>query len=120
MCFVKKGVLKNLANFIGKHLRWSLFIIKQQDFWFTTLLKRDSNTGVFQREHSQTPLFEVQILENEIYPCFLMSKVKKESKEGILKLFYNKRNMMQCKILIQLFPSWKLSSSTPIITRSGW
>ena len=48
-----------------------------------------------------------------------MSKVKKESKEGILKLFYNKKNMVQCKILIQLSPSWKLSSPTPIITRFG-
>ena len=37
-----------------------------------------------------------------------MSKVKKESKEGILKLFYNKRDMIQGKILIQLFLSWKL------------
>ena len=25
--------------------------------------------------------------------------------------------MVQCKILIQLFPSWKLSSCTPIVTR---
>ena len=24
-CFVKKVVLKNFANFTGKHLRWSLF-----------------------------------------------------------------------------------------------
>ena len=63
---------------------------------------------------------EVRILENEIYSCFFMSKVNKESKEGILKLFHSKRNMVQCKILIQLFPSWKLSSPTPIITRFGW
>ena len=27
---LKKGVLKNFANFIGKHLRWSLFLIKSQ------------------------------------------------------------------------------------------
>ena len=27
-CSVKKGVLKNFANFIGKHLCWSLFLIK--------------------------------------------------------------------------------------------
>ena len=30
MCHVKKGVLKSFANFIGKHLRWSLFLIKLQ------------------------------------------------------------------------------------------
>ena len=29
-CFVKNGVLKNFANFAGKHLRWSLFLIKLQ------------------------------------------------------------------------------------------
>ena len=34
--FCKKGVLKNFADFTGKHWCWSL-----------VLLKRDSNTGVF-------------------------------------------------------------------------
>ena len=29
-CSVKKGVLKNFANFTGKHLFWSLFLIKLQ------------------------------------------------------------------------------------------
>ena len=38
---------KNFANFTGKHLCWSLFLIKLQDFRAETLLKRDSNTGVF-------------------------------------------------------------------------
>ena len=28
--FVKKGVLENFANFTGKHLCWSLFLIKLQ------------------------------------------------------------------------------------------
>ena len=28
--FCKKGVLKDFVNFIGKHLRWSLFLIKLQ------------------------------------------------------------------------------------------
>ena len=46
-CSVKKGVLKNFANFTGKHLCWSLFLIKFQAFNPGTLLKRDSNTGVF-------------------------------------------------------------------------
>ena len=97
MCFVKKGVLKYFANFTGKHLRWSLFLIKRQDFWIATLLKRDSNTSVFLREHSEifkNVFFEVQTLENEIYEiysCFFMSKVIRsvlgKSKEGILKLF---------------------------------
>ena len=36
--FFKIGVPKNVANFTGKHLCWSLFLIK---------LKTESNTGVF-------------------------------------------------------------------------
>ena len=39
-----KGVLKNLRNFTGKHLCWSLFLIKFQVFKPLILLKRDSNT----------------------------------------------------------------------------
>ena len=35
-CSVKKGVLKNFANFTEKHMCWSLI-----------LLKRDTNTGAF-------------------------------------------------------------------------
>ena len=69
-CSVKKGVLENLAIFTGMHLCWSLSIIKLQVIfthsdgtrrdkkylsvlspnarkWPATLLKRDSNTGVF-------------------------------------------------------------------------
>ena len=63
MCLVKKGVLKNFANFTEKHLRWSLFLIKRHDFWLATSLKRDSNTGVFLREYSEifkNAYFEVQ------------------------------------------------------------
>ena len=40
-------VLKNFANFTGKHLCWSLFFKKLQAFRPATLLKRDSYTGVF-------------------------------------------------------------------------
>ena len=45
-CSVKRGVLKNFANFTGKHLCWSLFLIMLQSFNPATFLKRDSNTGV--------------------------------------------------------------------------
>ena len=45
--FFKIEVLKNFANFTGKHLCWSLFLIKFQALSPATLLKRDSNTGVF-------------------------------------------------------------------------
>ena len=39
-CSVKKGVLKNFANFKGKHLCWSLFLIKLQAFRSATLIKK--------------------------------------------------------------------------------
>ena len=39
-CSVKKGVLKNFANFTGKHLCWSPFLILLQVFRPATLLKR--------------------------------------------------------------------------------
>ena len=43
-----KAVLKNFTIFTTrKHLGWSLFLIKLQTLRPATLLKRDSNTGVF-------------------------------------------------------------------------
>ena len=44
---VKKGVLKDFANFTGKHLCRSLFLIKLQAFRPANLLKRYFNTGNF-------------------------------------------------------------------------
>ena len=46
-CSVKKGVLKTFANFTGKHLCWSFFLIELQFSRPVTLWKRDSNTGAF-------------------------------------------------------------------------
>ena len=46
-CSAKKDVLKIFANFTGKHLCWSLFLIKIQVFRPVTLSKRDSNTAIF-------------------------------------------------------------------------
>ena len=48
--FFKIGVLKNFALFTGKHLRWSLFLIKLQARRPSTLSKRDS-TQVFSCEY---------------------------------------------------------------------
>ena len=49
-------VLKNFANFTGKHLCWSLFFTRLQAFRPAALLKRDSYTGVFLR-NSEDHLF---------------------------------------------------------------
>ena len=45
--FYKKDVLKSFAIFSGKHLCWSLFLIKLKVFRSATFLKRDSSTGDF-------------------------------------------------------------------------
>ena len=46
-CSIKKAVLKNLEIFTGKHLPLSLLLIKLKAFRPATLLKTDSNTGIF-------------------------------------------------------------------------
>ena len=46
-CSVRKGILRNFAKFTGKHLCQSLFLNKVVGLRPTTLLKRDSGTGVF-------------------------------------------------------------------------
>ena len=45
--FCEKDVIKNFAIFTGKHLCWSLFLVRLQALRPVTLVKRDSNTGVF-------------------------------------------------------------------------
>ena len=45
--FCKRGVLKNVTKFIGKHLCQSLFFNKVAVSKPATLLKRDPGTGVF-------------------------------------------------------------------------
>ena len=46
-CSLNKFFCKTLLLFTGKHLCWSLFLIKLQASRLATLLKRDSYTGVF-------------------------------------------------------------------------
>ena len=46
--FVKIGVPRNFTIFIGKHLCWSLLLIKLQSIKPATLRKWECNTGVFQ------------------------------------------------------------------------
>ena len=45
--FYKKDVLKNFAKFTGKHLCRGLLFNKNVDLRPATLLKIDSDTGVF-------------------------------------------------------------------------
>ena len=48
--FFKIGALKNFANFTGKHLCWSLFLIKLRILKLTNLLRRNSNTGAVRKK----------------------------------------------------------------------
>ena len=59
LMFFKIYVLENFANLTGKHLCWSFFLIKMQVSRPATLLKRDSNTGVFllNLRNFRTPFF---------------------------------------------------------------
>ena len=116
---MKKSVLKNFTNFTGRQLCCGFFLIKWQAFWHATLLKRGPSPG-FPCEYLEifkNTYFEVETLENEIYSCFTMSVshtlLTGKSKESMPKLFYCKRNMVQCKTLIQLFPFWKQKSPHP-------
>ena len=62
-CSVKKGILKNFANFTGKHLCWSLFLITLQLFRLATSLKIDSKTDVFLRN--------LRIFKNTYFEIFV-------------------------------------------------
>ena len=44
--FCKKAAFKTYTELTGKHLFWSLFLIKFQGFRLVNVLKRDSETGV--------------------------------------------------------------------------
>ena len=46
-CTVETGVLKHFTNFTGKHLCWSLFLVKLQGWGSSTLLKSNSNEAFF-------------------------------------------------------------------------
>ena len=45
--FFKIGVLENFAIFTGKHLRWTISLVKLQASRPATLLNRDPTTDVF-------------------------------------------------------------------------
>ena len=46
---LKNVILKNAVIFTGKHLYWSLFLIKLQSWGSSTFFKWDSSTDVFLR-----------------------------------------------------------------------
>ena len=59
--YAEKAVLKNFANVTGKHLCWSVFLMKSYAFRPATLLKRDSKIDLFLVKFAKflrTPIFK--------------------------------------------------------------
>ena len=72
--FFKIGVLKNFANFTGKHLCWSLFLINLQAFRSATLLKKDFNTSVILWNLQN--ISELFFSQNTFIQCLLLCVLK--------------------------------------------
>ena len=84
--FRKKGALKNITKFTWKHLCWSPFFDKVACLRPETLLKRDSNTGIFRWilwSFLRTPF-----LQNSSAGCFFI-------KDLFLSIFCNKKSFRQ-------------------------
>ena len=67
--FFKIAVRKNFVNFIGKHLYWSLFLIKFQTQRLATLLKRHQHR-CFPVKFAK--ILRTPILQNTLGGCFWM------------------------------------------------
>ena len=81
---LKKGVLKNFANFKGKQLCWSLYLMKLQTWRPAALLKRDSNTDIFCQI---CEIFEER-LETTVSKLLFREKTVPKDRRSRLKLFY--------------------------------
>ena len=77
--YFKIGVLKNFAIFTGKHLCWSIFLIKLLAWNSATLFKRDSNT-----------VFFLWILRNFYKQHFFMEHLRWLLLRGEIGAFYNR------------------------------
>ena len=63
----KISVLKNFTSFTGKHLCWSLFLIKLQIWRLANLLWRNSNTGAMRKklQSSRSQIFfKIGVIKN--------------------------------------------------------
>ena len=67
-CSVKRGVLKNFANFTGKRMCWSLCLIKLQTWRPATLLKMRLQHRCFPVKIAK--FLEIHVLKNTCEDCF--------------------------------------------------
>ena len=96
--FQETPVLESLFSEVAALLAWNL-IKKRFEHVFSC-----KYSEIFKNTY-----FEVKTLEKEIYTCSFYFNLWSHTvfTEKDEKLYYSKRNMTQCEILIQLFPSWK-------------
>ena len=71
--FFKIGLLKKFTNFTEKHLCWSLTLVNLQAWFTATLLKRDSDTGIFL--WNLLNLWQHLFLHNTSSGCFYVYQV---------------------------------------------
>ena len=81
--FFRIGVLKNFAIFTGRHLCWSLFLMKSQAFRPASLLNRDFNIGVFLWILPEQCVF----YEMKLFSHLASAKVNSDIK--LIQLFWN-------------------------------
>ena len=123
----KIGVLKNFAVFTGKHLCWSLFLITLQVWWPETLLKSDSNAGVFlsvlrnfkncffnrippvrhQSRHQSTLLSLRTLIPLSTVDSQYVYWINRNSKQAI-----SQGNLLYCTWLVSIYSCFKMGSFT--------
>ena len=88
-CSVKKGVLKKFRNI---HIKtpWSLFLILLQAFRPVTVLKRDSNTGVFLKywKTFKNSYFEEHLRTTAFVSCWKHCNIR-ILRNSRMDIFYN-------------------------------
>ena len=79
-CVQSKDVLKNFANFTGKNLCWSLFLIKLE-FWGPATLLKKTPTQVFSCEIYK--LFKNNYFEEHLSTSASKHYLKRDSNSGV-------------------------------------
>ena len=117
--FFKISFLKNLAKFTGKHLRWSLYLMKLQTFRFVTLLKRYSNTDVFHWKLRNFP--EHHIFQNTSGGCFCFFWSVTKSRHWSKGMFVYRSGELSSFVLLKTnFLFQKITMRIFIILTEPW
>ena len=94
----KIGALKNFVIFTGKHLFWSLFLIKLQALRHADLSKRDSNTSVFMEILRNWAMMFLMVINGKMENNFSLKIFSRRGKWVIKTQMYNQ--IMECSNLL--------------------